>query len=143
MTVEAFVLTMFKVRLPPYPLVHWAYGMMAPYQGDTSWNADFVYEGLRGDGAWESIDVDAYMPYGFGERNVRKFLRIYKGLGDAGHRQKFGEFALLLLDRERAHGREYRAVRVWFEQWPRSPAGYGYLHTPLFTARELVIQVQP
>ena len=44
-TVAAYLMTMFRLWLPPRGPVHWAYGMMAPYQGDTSWNADFVYEG--------------------------------------------------------------------------------------------------
>ena len=115
---------------------------MAPYQGDTSWNADFVYEGQKPDGTWEPIDVDAYMPYGFGERNVRKFLRVYQGLGPLGHRKKFLEYALMLLDRERANGRNYQAVRVWFEQWDRSPAGYEFLRLPAFTSRELLAEAR-
>lgn len=132
-TAGAFVFTMTKLE-PPLPdqLVRWSYGMMAPYQGDTSWNADFVYEGRLPDGSWETIDVDPYMPYGFGERNVRKFLRVYARFGLPMQRRKFTEFGQQLLDRERARGRQYSAVRIFFESWPRSPAGYGHLRTPLF-----------
>lgn len=133
---------MTKLEFPlPEWVTHWSYGMMAPYQGDTSWNGDFLYEGQLPDGTWEPIDVDAYLPYSFGERNVRKFLRVYQRYGDAEHRRRFGEFALLLLEREQDRGRPYTSVRVFFDQWERSPAGYEYLHTPLFTTRELVTQV--
>jgi hypothetical protein len=138
-TSGAFVLTMSKYE-PPFPrtLVHWSYGMMAPYQGDTSWNADFVYEGQLPDGTWEKINLDHYLPYEFGERNVRKFLRIYRGLGPAGHRRKFREYATLLRDHEKAAGRVYGSIRVYFDTWPRSPAGYSFLYLPAFTTRELI-----
>ncbi len=143
MTVSALFFTMTKTAFPlPHPVIRWNYGMMAPYQGDTTWNADFIYEGRRADGTWEVINTDPYLPHGFGEKNVRKFMRVFAYLGGLGHRVKFGEYALLLMDRERARGRDYRAIRVWFDQWDRSPAGYEYLHTPLFTTRELVTQVQ-
>lgn len=138
-TAGAFVLTMTKHEPPlPYALVHWSYGMMAPYQGDTSWNADFVYEGRLPDGSWEKIDLDSYLPYGFGERNVRKFLRVYKRLGPDGHRRMFRQYAIGLLEKERTKGKQYDAVRVFFDQWPRSPAGYSFLYLPAFTTRELI-----
>jgi hypothetical protein len=82
------------------------------------------------------------MPYGFGERNVRKFLRIYQYLGPLGHRRKFADFAYILLQHERDRGHPYTTMRVYFEQWDRSPAGYDYLRTPLFTHRELVTTIQ-
>lgn len=142
-TAGAFVFTMTKWHPPiPASILRWSYGMMAPYQGDTGWNADFVYEGRLADGTWETIDLDAYLPYGFGERNVRKFLRVYKRDGDAEHRRKFAEYALLLWDHERARGKEYTAVRMFFETWPRSPAGYSFLRLPAFTTRELIRTVQ-
>lgn len=143
MTFSALFFTMTKIEFPlPEWVIHWNYGMMAPYQGDTTWSADFVYEGQLPDGSWEAINIDLYMPYEFGERNVRKFLRIYQGLGIPGHRAKFSEFALLLLERERKRGKDYQAVRIWFEQWDRSPGGYEFLRTPLFTTRTFVTQVQ-
>lgn len=142
-TLSAFVFTMTKVPFPlPLSVIRWSYGMMAPYQGDVSWNADFLYEGQLPDGTWENIGIDAYMPYGFGERNVRKFLRVYELLGKQERRKKFNEFALQLLDHERERGKPYTAMRVLFDQWDRSPAGYEYLHMPLFTKRELVTQIQ-
>jgi hypothetical protein len=138
-TAGAFVLTMSKMEPPlPYALVHWSYGMMAPYQGDTDWSADFVYEGKLPNGTWEKIDVDSYLPYGFGERNVRKFMRVYSRLGPDGHRRMFRQYALLLLERERARGKQYSSIRVFFDTWPRSPAGYSFLYLPAFTTRELV-----
>ena len=139
----ALLFTFTKTAFPqPEWVTHWSYGMMAPYQGDTSWNGDFIYQGQLSDGTWETINLDPYMPYIFGERNVRKFLRIYQRYGNLEHRKKFTEYALQLLDRERVRGKHYLAIRVYFDQWDRSPAGYEFLHTPLFTARELVTQAR-
>lgn len=141
-TAGALFFTLFKIEFPfPEWVTHWSYGMMAPYQGDTSWSADFIYEGQRADGTWEVINLDPYMPYGFGERNVRKFLRVYQILGEEVQEAKFREFATLLRERERAKGRDYQSIRGFFDQWERSPAGYEYLHTPLFTTRTFVIQI--
>ncbi len=138
------MLTMTKTWPPflPRALVHWSYGMMAPYQGDTSWNADFRYEGLLNNGKWETIDLARYMPYGFGERNVRKFLRIYQTLDTDGQRSKFNLFAQQVLALERKRGIPYQAVRVTYEQWPRSPAGYEYLHLPAFTTYLPITEVR-
>ena len=143
-TAIAFVFTMTRVRIPlvPYKVMHWSYGMMAPYQGDTSWNGDFIYEGQLANGTWEVISLDRYMPFGFGEKNVRKFLRVYQKYGAEEHHKKFTEHALMLLDRERARGKDYTAVRVWFDQWPRSNGGYEFLHTREFTTRRLITSVQ-
>ena len=138
-TAAAFVFTMTRISLLPLWVTRWSYGMMAPYQGYVSWNDDFLYEGLRPDGEWERIDIDRYLPHGFGERNVRKSLRVY---AEADRRRKFTEFALSLLAHERARGRDYRAVRVFFDHWDRSPAGFEFLHTPLFTEREPLTNVQ-
>ena len=142
-TAGALIFTFTKVAFPfPEAVTHWSYGMIAPYQGDTSWNADFIYEGQLPNGSWEVINIDPYMPYIFGEKNARKFLRVYQRYGNLEHRRKFGEFALLVLDHEREQGKSYQAIRVWFDQWDRSPAGYEYLHTPEFTKRELVTTVR-
>ena len=142
LTLTALILTMTKLLVLPLSIVRWSYGMMAPYQGDTYFSADFVYEGRLPDGSWEVITIDPYMPYEFGETNVRKFLRIYQDRGTEGQRKKFTDFALILLERERARGTPYTAVRIWFEQWDRSSGGYEFLRTPLFTKRELVTIAQ-
>ncbi len=141
-TAGALTYTMARIRILPRWATRWSYGMMAPYQGDNSWSADVVYEGERPDGTRRSIDLDPYMPYIFGEQNQRKFLVAFRTPDGELQRRKVTEFALLLLDRERARGNEYRTIRVYFEQWDRSPAGYEFLHTPVFTAREFLTQVQ-
>lgn len=137
-----FTMTRWPAFLGKIDAVYWSYGMMAPYQGDTSWNADLVAEGQLPDGSWEEISFDPYMPYGFPEQNVRKFLRVYKRMRTGMQKQKFTELALQLLDKERERGKQYAAVRFFFDRWDRSPAGYEFLHTPLFTEREFVTEVQ-
>lgn len=141
-TACAFVLTMTKIQLLPMGILRWSYGMMAPYQGDTPWNADFAYEGRLPSGTWETIDIDHYFPQQQGERNVRKFIRTYQAEGPAAHTEKFTEFAQILLGHERDRGKQYDAVRIWYEEWPRSPAGYQALHLSTFTTRQFVTQVE-
>jgi hypothetical protein len=140
-TTAGFIFTMTRLEIPLIPklLVWWSYGMMAPYQGDRPWNGDFLYEGQLADGSWVPIDITPYMPYEFGERNVRKHLKIYKGELRVS---KFTEFALMLLDRERARGTPYRSVRITYEQWPRSNGGYDFLRVPTFMTRSFITQVQ-
>jgi hypothetical protein len=142
-TFGAFFFTMTKHEFPflPYPVIHWSYGMMAPYQGDTDWNADLRAEGLK-DGSWERIDLNPYFPFGHGEKNVRMFLRIYLGRGLNGQRDKYTELALQILDRERERGKEYASVRLYFDTWWRSPDGFEALRLPGFTESEFLTQVQ-
>lgn len=141
-TACAFVLTMTKFQLLPMSILRWSYGMMAPYQGDTPWNADFTYEGRLPDGSWQLIDIAYYFPHQFGEANVRRFIRTYQASGTLEHRDKFTEFAEVLLAHEHARGKKYDAVRIWYEEWPRSPAGYSALHLPAFTTRQFVTQAE-
>lgn len=135
---EALLFTLTGIALPPIPLVHWSFGMMAPYQGDTAWNDDFVYEGARDDGVWERIDVLALLPYSPGEANARMYLRTYGDFRSPRAQERFGDFAAQVLQKNP----HYHTVRVWHESWPRSPAGFDFLRRPAFLTRELITQVQ-
>jgi hypothetical protein len=144
-TAAAFVYTMTRVRPVPYPLwplVQMSYGMMAPYQGDTEINEDLIAEGKRPDGKWERIHLDPYFPVGFGEKNVRKFLRSFKAQGTEVHRRKYTEFAWKLLERERRRGRPCEAVRLLWQEWERSPAGFHFLQHEPFVSTQFITQVQ-
>lgn len=143
LTASALFYTFTKVASPlPERIFRWNYGMMAPYQADTSWNFDVLYEGRLPNGEWQTIDIDRYMPYGFGERMVRKYLLAYVHEGEVVRRQKFTELASLVLAHERERGSPYTAVRVYLDTWDRSPAGYEALHVPSLTYRELLTTVQ-
>lgn len=142
-TAGAFAFSMTKRTVLPYRVIHWSYGMMAPYQGDTTWNADLRAVAELPDGTRERVDIDQYLPFGFGERNVRKFLRFYAKRGVAGQRAKFTEFAEQLLRRERARGKQYTSLDLTFERWPRSPIGFEALRLPHFLLQnEFVTHVQ-
>ncbi|MBI3331858.1 hypothetical protein HYZ99_02755 [Candidatus Peregrinibacteria bacterium] len=140
-TVSAFLYTMVRVT-PPIPrlLLFWSYGMMAPYQGDTWFNDDLRAEGQLPDGSFELISLDPYIPTGFGERNVRKHLKTFQPDHDT-YRRKFTAFARALLERERARGKLYDAVRLTWLSWPRSPEGYDALKHPPFLTEEFITQV--
>jgi hypothetical protein len=122
--------------------MYWSYGMMAPYQGDTDWNGDVLAEGQLPDGTWHVVSLDPYLPYGSGEKNVRKFLRTYQKLGPLGHREKFTQWALLLLGHERAQGRNYQAIRFTFEKWPRSTGGFEFLRRSPFVEKQYITEVR-
>jgi hypothetical protein len=144
-TVSAFLytFTITALRVPgiPYLVLRWAYGMMAPYQGDNEWNRALLVEARLPDGTWTPVDISRYMPYGFGERNAREFFRVFEPKGDAYKKQKIGEFASQILAKERARGMPYAALRVSFEDWPRSPGGFEHLRHDPFIDRTFLIQV--
>lgn len=143
-TTAAFLYTMTRITLPfiPSPLIYWGYSMMAPYQGDVPWNNDLYVEGQLPDGTWEEVSLDPYLPHGFGERNVRKFFRVYGHAGSKSKRPLYTAYFLQILDRERARGKSYSSLRVYWDTWDRSNGGFDFLHTPLFTKREFITQVQ-
>ncbi|TSD00329.1 MAG: hypothetical protein Greene101449_199 [Candidatus Peregrinibacteria bacterium Greene1014_49] len=142
-TASALLFTFTKVVFPfPSIFIRWSYGMIAPYQRDVPWNFDVSYEGQLPDGEWQPINIHPYMPYQFAEQKVREFLLPYLHQGELTRRQKFTELALQILDHERARGIPYTAVRVFYEQWDRSPGGHEFLHLPAFTHRALLTQVQ-
>jgi hypothetical protein len=136
-----FTLTGLRADLG-WPLVHWSYGMMAPYQSDSEWNEDYRAEGLSADGRWEEVSLDRYLPVGFGEQVTRRHLASFLAEGIARQREKYTEQARILLMHERAGGKNYQALRVWFDLWPKSPAGYDFHRREPFLKRELVTQVQ-
>ncbi len=111
--------------------VFFSYGMMAPYQGDVSWNNDFIAQGLRRDGVWEAIDLAPYYPQIFGEANAMQFLRSFAA---GGRRlQGYVDYALQLKAREAEQGRAYEEVRLVWREWPRSPGGFYFLaRAPFF-----------
>lgn len=149
-TLSAFLFTMTKKEV--FPFIPWrvtryAYGMMAPYQGYSEYNVDLLAEGKRNEPGlvlrlrpasqgsaqddmgsnetWEVIDLDPYYPMMHrGSAIMYKRLRSFLVDGEDIHKQKYDELASLILKQERARGRAYEAVRLTWEEWPRSPEGF-------------------
>jgi hypothetical protein len=142
-TVAAFLYTTLRIQIPflPWSLVHWSYGMMAPYQGELSVNGDLRAEGEEPDGTWQPIDLAPYFPVGFGERNVRMYLRTFRGDGDEAYRAKYGELAQRVMALEAERGRLHRAVRLWWDTWPRSVDGFSALRRAPYISSELILTV--
>ncbi|MBI1813004.1 hypothetical protein HY285_02045 [Candidatus Peregrinibacteria bacterium] len=142
-TGSAFLFTMTRVALPvPRPLLLFSYGMMAPYQGDDEWNNALIAEGRLPDGTWQSIDLDRSFPVGRGERTIRERLQGVRFFAKEKVQQAYSAFAVQLLTHERERGATYTAVRLWNDDWPRSPGGYEQLHLPAFTTRTFLTFVQ-
>lgn len=129
-TIAGFLFTMLRIRLPlPWILIRWSYNMMAPYQGDTDINEELVAEGLTDQGTWSRIDLAPYLPFGPGERNVRMYLRSFRSSEDELAVGAYKTFAAKLLEVENTYqgGRPWKAVRLTWEEWPRSPEGFDAL----------------
>ncbi len=142
-TALAFLYTMVRVRPPAmlWPVVRFSYGRMAPYQGDTETNEDLVLEGQLPDGRWEVIALEPYFPFGFGEANVRVYLRSFKARGHDVLRAKYAELGLQILAREHEQGRTYTTLRLLWQEWPRSPAGFDFLRRVPFVETSVIAQV--
>lgn len=150
-TASAILYTITRIRVPflPWFFVRWSYNTMAPYQGDTDFNDDLVAEGLIGR-TWHPISLDPYLPFGHGEKNVRKHLRSFQmreqhffpdPADDGLYISKYREFATQLLAHEREKGNTYEAIRLTWVTWPRSPEGYEAMRIAPFMKEELITEV--
>ena len=141
-TLAAFVFTMTRIRIPliPWPLVHWSYGMMAPFQGYTRISKELVVKGIRSDGTPEQVDLAPYSPFFYGEANIRTYFPPFiDEPAELQRRYRFMAERLLALEREQGHG--FDQLRLSFELWPASPAGYEFLRQESFVSREDILTV--
>lgn len=145
-TGAAFLYTIGRIRIPllPWPLVYASYGLMAPYQGDVSWNGVFIAEGERPDGTWTAIPLAPYFPAIRGEASVRMALHSF-------HKQNHSELlyakyqilALKLREQEQAKGNPFTHIRIVYRTWPRSPEGYDALFSEPFLLRNEIVTLVP
>lgn len=91
---------------PLGPIVEFAYGMVAPFQGYAGVNEGLQADGERADGAWEGIDLAPYFPVSDGERSMRE-ERVYR---NSPFHEPFAEKLLSLHP-------EYARVRLSWSQW--------------------------
>src|SRR3989344_8507561 len=98
LTAYAFFFTMVrqKISIVPEGVLHFFYGMMAPYQGYTTYNFDLLAEGKRDDGTWERIDLDPYYPMIRGHQVMFRRLRSFYTEDKARWKEKYTELAKLL-----------------------------------------------
>lgn len=135
-TAVALVRTMTGRWLPGIPpaIAYYAFGMMAPYQGYATRNEELVAEGLLPDGSWQTIDLKPYLPFGFGERNVRGYkMTVRRIYGPEALPAYYTSLARQLLERERVHGNAFTRVQLHWDIWPVSPEGFYNLKIPAFT----------
>ena len=133
-TAAAFVYTMTRERLLPQPVISWSFGMMAPYQGDTDWNAVLVAEGKLTSGAWQRIDLEPfYRPFSHGEGLIRRYFFHDGTFGTPGNTTRYRQLGEALLRLEQRAGHPFTAIRFTLEQWPRTPEGFEAKHLPQFT----------
>jgi len=139
--------TWLPLRFPlPSRLLHFSYATMAPFQGYVTTNAELIAEGRQEEGAWEPIDLARYVPLSPGIRNVWMHLRSFKRMENDDRQQehmraRYRTLALLLRDREQQSGRDYRSVRLSWQEWPASPAGYRFLQHNPFAETKLITTV--
>ncbi len=148
-TTGGFFFTMTHVQPPllPWPLIVTSYYMMSPYQGYVTVNDDILAEGKQQDGTWVPIELATYVPLSLGQRTTRLLLRSFKDAEDdlptkpGTLREKYALLAHLLLQREQWRGRPTVAVRLSYQEWPGSPAGYRFLQHVPFTESEIITTV--
>lgn len=135
-TIGGLGYTVFRIR-PPLPEILWrySYATMAPFQGNSPRNSDVAAEGLRTDGVWERIDLTRYVPQSTGWRTVRLSLRE---IPEGRRAETYDAMAHLLLERERARGNLYEAVRLMSEYWYASPNGYEAMRRDPYVERREV-----
>ena len=143
MTLAGFSYTMFRYWLPGVPrvLAVFDYGMMAPFQGYRTFNDELVAEGRTAGDEWQTINLQPYYPFNRGETSFRMHLVSFRYENPDVPSQKYRELARILKQLEAQAGREWQSVRLHMEKWPKSPAGYYYLRTPLFTDSLFLVQV--
>lgn len=126
MTAYAFLYTMSRVEM--FPFIPWVvlryhYGMMAPYQGYATENADLLAEGLE-EGAWQRIDLDPYYPMILGNQIMYRRMRSFSFLEPEIHQKKYGELAQKLLMLEAEKEEQYESIRLTWQEWPMSIEGW-------------------
>jgi hypothetical protein len=134
-TVSGMMFTLCRVHMPgvPYPLSHWSYGMLAPFQSYLAHNDDLVALGRHSGGLWEAIEMDKYRTHGKGEESIRILLPMHRGLQKEGLSEKYDAYAEQLKTLEMKHGNMWEEITLEMHRWPRSPGGYEFLRVPIFT----------
>jgi len=126
LTAYAFFFTMVrqKISIVPEGVLHFFYGMMAPYQGYTTYNFDLLAEGKNEEGQWETINLDPYYPMLLGHQVMYRRLRTFHYEGEEESRHGYTKLAELLRKHEEEKGEIYTSVRLTWQTWPMSPFGW-------------------
>ena len=119
---------MVRIELPfiPNRVLHFFYGMMAPYQGYTTDNFDLLAEGKKGE-RWERINLDPYYPMILGNQVMFRRLRSFHAESEEVSRKKYTELAERLLKYEKERGQAFERIRLTWQAWPMSIRGWDAL----------------
>lgn len=130
LTLCALLFTLFRFTPLPISVVGYFYGMMAPYQGFSPYNADLIAEGKTADGGWEQIDLEYYFPVSTGERTYRLYMQTARNRGPEVAAAAYEELRRLIQEKEATRGNVYDEILLTFEVWPASAEGFDALRTP-------------
>jgi hypothetical protein len=100
--------------------------MMAPFQDYVENNSELIAEGQKSDGQWEKIVIAPYLPFSRGETAIR--LRLSSFRGDE-KQKRYTYMAQRILELESQNGRQFSAVRLLWENWPKSQYSFYENHT--------------
>ncbi len=138
-TILAFLYTMTGWQ-PAFlsPVIHFSYGMMAPYQYHEDYNQSLRVEAFINN-KWQTINHEQYWPFLRGERVVRGWLWSFEQHG--GEADRITAYTALA---ERLRALEEldpnTPIRFSWETWPQSPEGFEALRTPAFIHSELIYE---
>jgi len=125
----------------PHAVTFFSYGLMAPYQSYAHFAFNVAAEGRSAGGEWQTIDLTQYQPLAtMGERLMRMTDHSF-GMRQELIQPRYRDAANQLLRLENEKGKNFESVRLTWEQWPLSPAGYWFLHHDPFIERRLLMQV--
>lgn len=124
----AYAMARYEMPLVPRRIMLFAYGSLAPYQSITVTGKEWRVEGLDENGEWEEIDTSSYEPFLQGERLARQHTMLFRIPRSKEHAEAhFGRIADELRKLEAERGRNYGSIRLYWLEWPASPAGYRHL----------------
>lgn len=138
----AFIYTMTRAIVLPWPVIALSYGMMAPYQSATPYSFALTAESVLEDGSRRAVDLSPYYPMVAPEAAIRQYVPFIHWRKDAEApfdlASTYHEIARQVLAREQAAHPEIRAVELYWEQWPISPFGPEVERIPFHLERSLV-----
>lgn len=138
----AFVYTMTRAMVLPWPVIVLSYGMMAPYQSATPYSFALTAESVLEDGSRQPLDLSPYYPMVAPEAAIRQYVPFIHWRKDAEApfdlASMYHQIARQVLAREQAAHPGIRRIELYWEQWPISPFGPEVERIPFHLDRTLV-----
>ncbi len=115
--------------------------MMAPYESTPREADGLTVGGLNSTGEWEVIDLRPYVPFLRAQRIVRMTMVGFSLQDEGILEQRYKELARQVKRLEAGQGREYSAIRLYWDTWPLSVVDYYQDNQDLFRTRQFLTDI--